>query len=322
VKKALIVGINNYPNAPLSGCINDAQSVASLLERNGDDSPNFSTKIELNVENKGKLKGIIRDCFSGDENIALFYFSGHGYVDATGGYIVTPDFGEDDWGVSMVEILEIVNRSKCRNKVVILDCCHSGFMGTISTAGQSATIITEGVTILTASKHDTPAMETGGHGVFTSLLLEALSGGAADVTGHITPSGIYAYIDKALGPWKQRPVFKTNVTRFSPLLTVKPQVDISILRQIIGYFPEPCATYALNPSYEFTNAPNVEHNIVEPYANAENVIIFKNLQKLESIGLIVPDGEEHMYFAAMKSKKCKLTATGQYYWRLVKDNIL
>ena len=48
------------------------------------------------------------------------------------------------------------------------------------------------------------------HGLFTSLLLEALKGGAADITGHITPGGIYAYIDKALGPWEQRPVFKTK----------------------------------------------------------------------------------------------------------------
>jgi hypothetical protein len=165
-------------------------------------------------------------------------------------------------------------------------------------------------------------METEGHGVFTSLLLEALKGGAADVTGHITPSGIYAYIDKALGPWKQRPVFKTNVTRFSPLRTVKPQVDISVLRKITEYFEESNYAYALDPSYEFTNAPNVDHDIIEPYANAENVAVFKNMQKLESIGLVVPDGEEHMYFAAMKSRECRLTAIGQYYWRLVKDKIL
>ena len=51
----------------------------------------------------------------------------------------------------------------------------------------------------TASKHDAPAMEVDGHGVFTILLLEALKGGAADVTGHITLGGVYAYIDRALG---------------------------------------------------------------------------------------------------------------------------
>jgi len=322
MKKALIVGINNYPKAPLSGCINDANVIANILERNGDGSVNFSIKKEKDVETKGKLKGAIRDCFAGDEEMALFYFSGHGFIDAIGGYIVTPDFSKDDWGVSMQEILEIVNQSKCRNKVVVLDCCHSGFMGDITALGQTATIINEGVTILTASKYDAPAIETEGHGIFTSLFLEALKGGAADVTGYITPGGIYAYIDRALGPWQQRPVFKTNVTSFSSLRTVKPQIDISVLRKITEYFSEPSTEYPLNPSFEFTNAVNVEHNIVEPHAKAENVAKFKDLQKLESIGLIVPCGEEHMYFAAMKSKKCKLTAIGQYYWQLVKNKIL
>ena len=322
MKKALIVGINNYPSSPLSGCINDAEAIANILERNGDDSPNFSIKKELCINTKSNLKGAIKECFAGDEDVALFYFSGHGFIDAVGGYIVTPDFSQDDWGVSMQEILTIVNQSRCRNKIVILDCCHSGFMGNISTATEELSVITKDVTILTASKHDEPAMETGDHGVFTSLLLEALKGGAANVTGHITPSGIYAYIDKALGPWEQRPVFKTNVTRFSPLRTVKPQVDISVLRKITEYFAEPYYEYALNPSYEFTNSPNVEHNIIKPYAEAENVAIFKDLQQLESIGLVIPNGEEHMYFAAMNSKKCKLTATGQYYWQLVKNKIL
>jgi len=322
MKKALIVGINNYPTAPLSGCVNDANAVASILERNDDGSTNFSIKSELNVDTKGKLKGIIRDCFAGDEDIALFYFSGHGFIDAIGGYIVTPDFSKDDWGVSMYEILEIVNQSKCRNKVVILDCCHAGFMGTISVSGQPVAGITEGVTILTASKDDAPAMEIGGHGVFTTLLLGALKGGAADITGHITPGGVYAYIDRALGPWEQRPVFKTNVTRFSPLRTIRPQVDTSVIRKITEYFDEPHNDYALDPSYEFTNTLNVEHDVVEPYANTENVTIFKDLQKLESIGLIVPYGEEHMYFAAMNSKSCKLTAIGQHYWQLVRNKIL
>jgi uncharacterized caspase-like protein len=323
MRKALVVGINQYPESPLLGCVNDADAVANVLARNGDNSVNFSVKklIDEAVNTKGKLKGAIRECFDGDEDAVLFYFSGHGFIDAIGGYIVTPDYSQDDWGVSMQEILEIVNQSKCRNKVVVLDCCHSGFMGNINTSGQTA-IIQEGVTILTASKSSESAIETGGHGVFTALLLEALKGGASDVTGHITPGGIYAYIDKALGPWQQRPVFKTNVTRFSPLRVVKPQVDNLILQRIIEYFPDPTQEHKLDPSYEPTNTTSVEHDVVEPYANADNVAIFKALQKLESVGLVVPCGEEHMYFAAMNSKSCRLTSAGQHYWRLAHDKII
>jgi len=43
------------------------------------------------------------------------------------------------------------------------------------------------------------------------------------------------------------------------------------------------------------------------------------LQKLQSVGLIVPVDEQHMYYAAINSKACKLTALGYHYWRLVKD---
>jgi hypothetical protein len=42
MKRALVVGIDDYPRNPLSGCINDAVAVANTLEKNGDGSPNFS----------------------------------------------------------------------------------------------------------------------------------------------------------------------------------------------------------------------------------------------------------------------------------------
>jgi hypothetical protein len=133
-------------------------------------------------------------------------------------------------------------------------------LGSVPTTGQQAAAIGNGVTILTASKSDETAAEIGGHGVFTGLLVEALKGGAADITGFITPGGIYAYIDKALGPWQQRPVFKTNVTQFTPLRTIKSQIEISILRKIAEYFVEPDEEYMLDPSCEYTNDPKEKHD--------------------------------------------------------------
>lgn len=69
-------------------------------------------------------------------------------------------------------------------------------MGSINTDGQNTANINEGVTIMTASRNSQTSMEVNGHGVFTSLLIEALNGGAADVTGHISIAGVYAFIDK------------------------------------------------------------------------------------------------------------------------------
>lgn len=322
MRKALIIGIDNYTQCPLRGCCNDADAVARVLEVNGDGSPNFSVKLEKDVCCKAKLKGLIKDCFSGDADIALFYYSGHGHIDSVGGYLVTPDFTDHDYGVSLQEVLTIANASRCKDKIIVLDSCFSGFMGSINTAGQNTAVINEGVTILTASRSSETSVEVNGHGLFTSLLLEALSGGAADITGHITPGGIYAYIDKALGPWEQRPVFKTNVTRFTSLRNVIPQVDISIIRKLCDYFSSENSEIKIDPSFEPTNSPNVTHKVVQPYANAVNTKIFSDLQKLEGIGLVVPVGEDHMYFAAMNSKSCALTSIGKQYWRLVHNKLI
>ncbi len=322
MRKALVVGIDNYSQCPLRGCCNDADEVAKLLSCNDDGSPNFAVKLQKNISTKAILRKHIEECFSGDADVALFYYSGHGHIDNVGGYLVTPDFTNYDYGVSLQDVLNIANASRCKDKIIILDSCHSGFMGSISTAGQSTAVINEGVTILTASRSIEASVEINGHGLFTSLLIEALCGGAADITGYITPGGIYAYIDKALGPWEQRPVFKTNVTRFTPLRKVTPQVDISIIRRICTYFPSEDAEMPIDPSFEPTNSLDVMHEVIQPYANPDNTKIFSDLQKLEGIGLVVPVGEEHMYFAAMRSKTCALTSIGKQYWRLVKDKLI
>lgn len=316
--KALVVGINDYPENPLNGCVNDAVAFASIIETNGDGSPNFDVKLHTDVPSKSDLKKLIIDLFDGDSETSLLYFSGHGYMDDIGGYIVTPDYQEHDLGVSMNEILRIASKSKSKNRIIILDCCHSGAFGKSDYDDKAAQIV-EGLTILTASRDFEASLEINGHGVFTNLLLDALRGGAADLRGHITPGSIYAYIDQALGQWDQRPVFKTNITRFTPLRTVTPQVSLEILRRLTEFFPEPESEFSLDPSYEDTNTLDIDHKVIEPYANHMNVEKFKKLQKLESVGLVVPVNEDHMYFAAMNSKSCKLSALGSHYWRLVHD---
>lgn len=319
MRKALVIGIDNYPDCPLHGCCNDAKAMSVLLANNENGDPNFEVKIKCNVKTKAEIRSLVEQCFSGDAEVALFYYSGHGYVDAVGGYLVTPDYTKYDYGLSLQDVLNIANRSKCKERIIILDSCNSGFMGNISTDEQNTAVINEGVTILTASRVDENSLEVDGHGLFTSLLIEALYGGAADITGHITVGGIYAFIDKALGSWGQRPVFKTNVTRFTSLREVQPQVEKKIIRKICDYFKNEDAQLELDPSFEPTNTKDVEHKIIEPCASEENTAIFSDLQKLESIGLVVPIGEEHMYFAAMKSKSCGLTTIGKQYWKLVKE---
>lgn len=319
MKKALIVGINNYPKIPLQGCINDASAFKNTIETNGDGSPNFSARLEIDVPTKSELKTMIKELFEGNNDVSLLYFSGHGFLNEIGSYIVTPDYQPNDEGISMDEILIMANQSKSKDKIIILDCCHSGSFGSSAISGRTATEISEGIVILTASLDNESAIEVNGHGIFTNLLISALQGGAADIRGHITPGSVYAYIDQALGPWNQRPIFKTNVSRFTSLRTISPLIPFENLRKITEYFPSAEQEFSLNPSFEYTNDKKVKHEIIKPYAKKENIDIFKNLQKFQSVGLVVPVEEQHMYFAAMHSKSCKLTALGYHYWRLVNE---
>ncbi|MDD2245408.1 MAG: caspase family protein [Dysgonamonadaceae bacterium] len=314
MRKALIVGFNNYPDYPLKGCVNDALKIASVLERDSDGAPNFGIKTltdEKCAVTKSMLRSAIEELFAGDSQVALFYFSGHGMITSTGGTIVTPDFKSYDEGISMDDILKLANHSKARDKIIILDCCHAGSFGN-PLSNNNASFLAEGMSVLTASRSNESAVEIDGSGIFTALVVDALYGGASDLRGYVTPGSIYSYVDSALGPWEQRPVFKTNVTRFTHLRKVTPPVPIEVLRELPNYFETPESEYRLDPSYEDTEQCAIE----------VNVQVFKKLQKMFSVGLIVPCGEEYMYFAAINSKSCKLTALGYHYWRLAKESKL
>lgn len=319
--KALVVGIDNYATAPLSGCVNDAKAIAELLKKNGDGSPNFEVRFVPDVSTKSEMYELLDALFSqGESDIALFYFSGHG-TDELAGKIVMPDYNGRDLGIPMSEIVQLANKSKSNNKIIILDCCFSGKMGEAGFTGTKDSVLGEGVTIMTASNRDEYAVEDRitGHGIFTELLIQGLQGGAADVGGNITPASLYSFVDQSLGAWEQRPLFKTNISRFLPIRCIEPRVSKQVLRKISIYFEDPYEELDLDPSYEYTNTPDEQHELKEPYANDENVKIFKDLQLYESVGLIEPVGEDHMYFAAMNSKSCRLTPMGLHYWKLSKD---
>ena len=263
MKKALVVGINDYPSSPLNGCVNDANSIGTILECNGDGSPNFGVKLMTSPSDsitRSILREGIEQLFAGDSDMALLYFSGHGYIKSTGGYLVTTDAKKYDEGVSMDEVLSLANQSKAKNKVIILDCCHSGALGSPSINGNSIAQLAEGLSVLTASRDYESALEVNGYGVFTSLAVDALKGGAADLRGNITPGSLYAYVDEALGAWDQRPIFKTNVTSFAPLRKVSPTVPFETIRKITKYFPTADSEHKLDPTYEDTEAGAIPNN--------------------------------------------------------------
>lgn len=324
MRKALIVGINYYEHcSPLFGCVDDAHSVKAILERHGDGSVNFNVRLytgtgSTDTIDRGQLKDLIVELFKDDSDIALFYFAGHGHIEATGGYLLSSDAKRGDDGVSLAEILHLANESKAKNKIIALDSCHSGIAGNAPAVGDKS-ILSEGLTILTASTKDQYATEPNGRGLFTTLLVDGLSGAAANLVGDISPGGVYAHIDQSLGAWEQRPVFKTNVKSFVSLRKVQPSIELANLQRIIEFFPAPGFEFPLNPSFEpeLTGRP-----AGAPPPNPENCRKFAILQKYNRLNLLVPVGAPHMWHAAIGSKPCKLTVLGEHYRRLVEKKLI
>lgn len=325
MKRALVVGIDRYARCPLSGCENDAAAVASTLETNGDGAPNFSVELLTSANTNvtaATLGDAISGLFKGDADTVLLFFAGHGIInpDTNAGYIVAQDGKKGAWGVSLGDIIAQANSAypHIKSTAIILDSCQSGYAGEIQTLGNtSLSAIGTGVTILTACHREGTASESDGHGLFTGLLLEGLRGTAADVCGRITPAAVYSLIDQTLGPWEQRPIYKANVQTFVTLRQVTPKIAPDVLRRLPDYFLNPEDIFRLDPSFE-PDRQNVPAEFRNLPVNPENARIFKELQACNRHGLVVPVGAEHMYYAAINSTGCKLTALGAHYRKLAK----
>lgn len=323
MKKALVIGIDDYADFPLSGCVADANAIASLLKVNGDGSPNFSVKLLVSSDQEIKtqtLSDSIAELFEGDAETAVLFFAGHGIIvpETNAGYIVSQNGTRGAWGITLADILNLATKAhpKIRSIVIILDSCHSGYAGEIQGLNNpNFAGIGNGVTILTACHREGYANELNGHGIFTQMLIDGLNGGCSDICGRITPAALYAHIDQTLGPWDQRPMYKANVQSFITLRQVAPKVPLETLRRLKDYFPDPAYQFPLDPTYE-PQRDNVPEEIMAIEPILENVSIFKELQTCNRHGLVVPVDAEHMYYAAINSKSCRLTALGAHFRNL------
>lgn len=318
-KRALLVGINEYDSGGnLTGCVLDATAMEGLLARNDDGSPNYSCRLLASPSDRvtrARLRQVWEELFENFTEEILFYFSGHGTPTQAGGYVCTQDATAREPGLPMDELLTLANQSKAREVLLILDCCFSGALGNLQgLQGQGGaapqTLLREGVSVLSASRHSEVAREeVGGHGRFTWLLLNALRGGAADVRGLVSAASIYAYVEQALGPWDQRPLYKSHADRLSPIRLCNAAVSDAVLRQLPTYFPTAGSRYPLDPSYEASD------NSARP----ENVTIYQTLTQYRDARLLKTVDGGHLYYTVMQSGSVELTQLGQLYWLLAKE---
>jgi Caspase domain len=329
MKRALVVGIDDYRSSPLQGCVADAKGMALLLERHASGAPNYNvrtTTSDVEQIDRGRLRTLLRELFDNSRNAELlFYFAGHGAQTPWGAELVTQDYSANSLGVSMNDVISLANESPASEVVLILDCCFSGDLGNIPglqplglsqafSAGRA--ILREGVTLLAASQATEPSAEAAGHGAFTRLLLEGLDGAAADHLGQVSALSLYAFTSRAFGAWEQRPTFKSHVAHASALRICDPWIDPGLLRRLPQYFASADARYTMSPAHEGTRPipPGVK-------ATAEQEA-FDYFKELRNAGLLTTDNSKDLYFVALDSEDVYLTRLGRYFWQLASEGKL
>jgi Caspase domain/Domain of unknown function (DUF4384) len=139
VKRALLVGINNYRSVPgLQGSVNDVETMREILvTRWGFAAANIKMLTDEAATRAGilaALEQLVRE--AGPDDIVYFHYSGHGsQVEDLNGdeadgldETIVPQDGRSPNVADIVddELDAIFARLKTRNAVIVLDSCHSG----------------------------------------------------------------------------------------------------------------------------------------------------------------------------------------------------
>ncbi|GAA2893865.1 MULTISPECIES: caspase family protein [Streptomyces] len=137
---ALFVGIDDYPGAPLRGCVNDVRAAETWLRGRTGPEPRVRTLYDARATRAAVLAGLEEHLGrSGPGDTALLWFSGHGSQSPTS------DPGEaTGWSQALVchdslvpggqpvlrdtELGALLDGIAARGThvVAVLDCCHSG----------------------------------------------------------------------------------------------------------------------------------------------------------------------------------------------------
>jgi hypothetical protein len=332
LRRALLVGIDDYTDSPLTGCVADARGVASVLQRHQDRSPNYDARLVTSDEttiNREDLRTFLAELFDNARDATmLFYFAGHGAQTPWGAELVTQDFVRNSLGVSMNDVVTLANDSPAREVTLILDCCFSGSVGNLPGLQAAAVaepfrldkaVLRENVTVLAAARATQPSAEIpgGGQGAFTQLLIEGLEGAAADHLGEVTALSLYAFASRAFTAWEQRPVFKSHVSQPSVLRSCRPAMDAQLLRELPTHFLTADARVPMSPEHEGAGRPLADGAPRTPEQAA-----FDYFKQLRNASLLTTDNDQDLYFAALESKDVYLTPLGKYFWRLAKGNKL
>ncbi|MBD2089070.1 caspase family protein [Microcoleus sp. FACHB-1515] len=229
VRDALIVGVNTYQHLPaLQAPARDAEAIAQQIQSCGDfrvhrlpeviqaGQPQVGLKTPVTLkELEAALVRLFKPKGSNVPQTALFYFSGHGIQKEAGieeGYLATSDVNPEAgfYGLSLFWLRRLLQESPVRQRVIILDCCHSGELLNFLEADPGARAGTDRL-FMAASREYESAYESlaSPYSVFTQALLNGLNPQHSE-TGIVTNYSITAWVSQALKGEIQQPLFESS----------------------------------------------------------------------------------------------------------------
>lgn len=198
------VGINDYkvPLSPLKQAVQDAQKFVSTVSSSNLDMYGDVHTVLIPQQDAtrsrllSELGNLGRNVSDG--SVIMLFFSGHGITDGDEGFFMTYDANPDDpdTGLSTAAInrslKKLVQDNSC-HVVVFMDSCHAGKMGR---RGYSTplTLNTPQIYGFYSSKGSQESQEKDDGGVFTSALVQGLSGAAANADGEVTTETLRNYL--------------------------------------------------------------------------------------------------------------------------------
>lgn len=194
-RDALVVGVNAYQKLPrLNAPAADAEAIAQMLENHGEcrvyrlpeviqaGKPAISSQAGVTTQQlETALIRLFKPAGKNVPQTAIFYYSGHGLQRHAGvreGYLATSDVDPQagHYGLSLFWLRRLLQESPVRQRIIWLDCCHSGELLNYLEADPGAREGTDRL-FMAASREYEPAYEALGdrHSVFTKALLLGLN---------------------------------------------------------------------------------------------------------------------------------------------------
>jgi len=237
---ALVIGIAQYQSFKhLPKAAADAESVAQVLEQYSDysvtrlpQSWNAQTKrFEVSPQKSASadevgeaLKVLLLK--QGKKSDILIYFAGHGltFFDSLGeekGALAASDCQVETVdkklvdckrGIDLSSLNQLINKSDVSSLVMLLDCCHSGYIIESQLVQQTLTAFsTQRDYYLIAACRGFETVKALGweaHAIFTGALLKGLASENASRNGEVSGDRLFDYISNELKgtQWGQEPI--------------------------------------------------------------------------------------------------------------------